>query len=340
MKAAFLTEPGRFDVSEIRNPEIAHDTDVLLKVDAVGICGSDLHYFRSSRIGDQVVKHPFIIGHECVCTVLDTGPAVTSVRAGGRVVVDPAVSCGKCDQCRNGRPNTCRHLRFLGCPGQLPGCLAEILCMPEACCYPIPDRMSAEEAVMIEPLSIALQAWDFVQSVHARKIGILGSGAIGLSVLLTAGSLGATQIFATDKVPARLEMAKTMGAGWIANPDETDAVDAAPFEADAVFECCGQQDAFLQGVRLLKPGGHFVMVGIPEEDDISVPIHEMRRKEIHLHNVRRQNSKMKEAVELALKERPQLGRMVTHRYGLHGVQQAFEKTSVYADGVVKAIVAP
>lgn len=340
MKAAFLTGPGQLSVSETSNAELRHDTDVLLDVGLVGLCGSDLHYFRTSRIGNQVVEYPFIIGHECVCTVQQTGSAVASVRPGDRVVVDPAISCGKCDQCRNGRPHTCRHLRFLGCPGQLPGCLAEILCMPEAGCYPIPDRMSAEEAVMIEPLSIALHAWDFVKSFHPRKIGILGAGPIGLSMLLTARSMGGTQVFTTDKIPARLDMAKKMGADWTANPGETDPVDAASFEADAVFECCGQQDAVLQGVRLLKPGGHLVVVGIPEEDDIRMPIHEMRRKEICLHNVRRQNGQMQKAIELALKELPKLRQMVTHCYGLHQIQEAFEKTAAYADGVVKAVAAP
>jgi len=340
MKAAFLTGPGQLTVSETSDAEIKSDTDVLLKVDAVGICGSDLHYFRTSRIGDQVVEYPFIIGHECVCTVQQTGLAVSSIQAGDRVVVDPAVSCGTCDQCRDGRSHTCRQLSFLGCPSQLDGCLSEMICMPESCCFPIPDLIADNEAVMIEPLSIALYAWDFVKSENVQKVGILGAGPIGLSVLLTGRSMGATHIFATDKASARLHMAKKLGAGWIANPDEIDVVEAAPFELDVVFECCGQPDAVLQGVHLLKPGGSLIMIGIPEEKDIQIPIHEMRRKEISLINVRRQNGKIQNTIEMALKILPQLKKVVTHRYELHQIQEAFENTAAYVDGVVKAVIYP
>ena len=338
MKAAYLTGPSRFEIREIPDPELSQDTDVFLKMELTGICGSDLHFFRNSRVGDKDIQYPFLIGHECVAIVEKTGKAVASVQPGYRVAVEPAVSCGNCDQCRDGRAHTCRNLGFLGSPDQLPGCLSEYLVMPEACCYPVPEVLTAEEAVFIEPVSIGLYCWELVRNVNSRKIGILGVGPIGLSVLLAARSRGATHIYATDKVPARLHTAKKMGAGWIANPDEIDVVEAAPHELDVVFECCGQTDAIVQAIYLLKPGGHLVIAGIPEEDNVTLPIHELRRREITIHNVRRQNEQMQPAIDLVLREQAQIRPLITHSYGLDDAQAAFENTADYTDGVVKAVI--
>jgi L-iditol 2-dehydrogenase len=124
------------EVQEVPDPKVVRDTDVLLKIEKVGICGSDVHYFETGRIGSQVVTFPFIVGHECAATVAGVGPAVTRVRVGEQVVVDPAIACHECDQCRRGRENTCFKTKFLGTPGQSEGCLCEYIVMPDECCYP------------------------------------------------------------------------------------------------------------------------------------------------------------------------------------------------------------
>ncbi|MCL5020562.1 MAG: alcohol dehydrogenase catalytic domain-containing protein [Bacteroidetes bacterium] len=125
MKAALLTEPGKFEIRQLPDPKIENDTDVLIRVKTVGVCGSDMHYYTTGRIGSQVVKYPFIVGHEAAGVVEKTGNGVTRVKPGQRIAIDPAVSCGKCDQCKSGRENTCRKLRFLGAPQQPDGAQCE-----------------------------------------------------------------------------------------------------------------------------------------------------------------------------------------------------------------------
>ena len=220
------------------------------------------------------------------------GKQVTRFKPGDLVVVDPSVSCGTCDQCRIGHFHTCRKVRFLGCPGQLEGCLCDFIVMPEDCCYSA-KGLTADQAALVEPLSIGHYAVQLSGDLKGKKIGILGSGPIGLSVLLAARIAGASAIYVTDRLDYRLEAARQQGATWTGNPDRTDIVldiiQREPLELDVVFECCGQQTAFDQAMKLCKPMGRIVIVGIPETDQSSFPVHDARRKGLTFINVRRQN---------------------------------------------------
>ena len=168
------------------SPRSRRPDDVLLQIDRVGICGSDVHYYLEGRIGNQILQYPATLGHECSGTVLETGSAVQGLKAGDRVAVDPAFPCGACDQCLSGRAHTCRRLLFMGSPGQAPGAAAERYVAPAACCAAIPASMSLDEAMLVEPLSIGLHAVRLSQLAAGMKIAILGAGPIGLSVLLCA----------------------------------------------------------------------------------------------------------------------------------------------------------
>ncbi|MGD2294844.1 MAG: alcohol dehydrogenase catalytic domain-containing protein [Candidatus Aminicenantes bacterium] len=342
MKSVRLSGIRRLEIEDLPEPKIENPTDVFLRVEAVGLCGSDLHYFLYGGIGDQVVQYPFTIGHECAAEVKETGPECTRVKPGDKVVVDPAVACGNCDQCRSGRRHTCRNLRFLGCPGQMEGCLSEFLVLPEVNCYPVSEGMTAAQKVLVEPLSIGLYAVNFLKDIQVLTIGILGSGPIGLSAILAARASGIQNIFATDKIEKRVEAAKTAGAVWAGNPDKTDIVKAITKKEvhglDAVLECCGDQEALDQGVELLKPGGRLLILGIPETDRITFDVHKMRRKEISLQNVRRQNRCVEEAVSLIQDGRVNVDFMATHAFSLEEAQKAFELLAGYADGVIKASV--
>jgi len=174
MKTFVLTGIREMEMREVPTPAIRNDTDVLLRLKAVGVCGSDVHYYKTGRIGSQVVQYPFAVGHECAAVVEQVGNGVTRVKPGDRVAIEPAISCGTCDQCVAGRPHTCRNLLFLGCPGQIAGCLSEYMVMPQACCFPIPAAMSFERAVLSEPLSIGVYAVKFCMAMGGARIGILG----------------------------------------------------------------------------------------------------------------------------------------------------------------------
>jgi L-iditol 2-dehydrogenase len=344
MRAALLTGIRKMEVREVPPPTIGKDTDVMLKILAVGICGSDIQYYATGRIGGDVVRLPFILGHECVAEVKNTGGKVRRVKPGDRVVVDPAITCGACDQCLGGRPNTCRNLLFLGCPGQIQGCLSEYIVMPESNCYPFDAVSKVERAVLAEPLSIGIYAVRLLGKPASSSVAVLGSGPIGLSVALAASDKGLLKIYMTDRIDARAEAARKAGAVWADNPDHSDIVaeilKMEPQGLDAVFECCGDQEALNQATELLKPGGSLMIVGIPETERIYFDPHRLRRKEIIIRHVRRQNGCIPAALDLIERLGNSLDFMVTHTFPLDESQKAFDLVENYREGVIKAIIRP
>lgn len=342
MKAMMLTGIRKMEMREVPAPRIANDKDVLLRLAVVGVCGSDIHYYTTGRIGSQVVQYPFTVGHECAAVVEQVGTAVKRVKPGDRVAVDPAVSCWKCDQCLSGRTHTCRNLRFLGCPGQGDGCLSEFIVMPEECCHPLPEGMTMEQAALSEPLSISFYSVNKSVEMAGAKIGVLGCGPIGLGVLVCAKAMGCGTVYATDKIDARLDVAMKAGACWTGNPDAVDLVSAVsekePLLLDAVFECCGQQDALDDAVAMLKPGGKLVLIGIPEIDRVSFVIDQMRRKELCVQNIRRQCECVEPTLAMMAKGRIIGDFMVTHRFPFEETKKAFDLVAAYGEGVVKAMI--
>jgi L-iditol 2-dehydrogenase len=341
MKSMQMTALKKLEPREIPAPKIVNPHDVLVKIAAVGVCGSDVHYYRTGRVGSQVVECPFILGHEAAGTVAEVGSAVKDVRPGMRVALDPAMPCHQCDQCREGRSHTCRNLRFLACPGQASGAFAEYLVMPEECCLPA-ENLTPEEAAFVEPLSIGLYAWRLAAAKPNAKAVILGSGPIGLSVLLSAKAHGAGTTYMTDLLPYRLECARRSGADWIGNPRQEDVAAAVqkrePLGVDCAFECAGEQETLDQAVQMLKPGGLLVMVGIPEFERVSFSADFVRRKEIRIQNVRRQNGCAVAALELLTRIKARVNPLITHRYPLAQTQTAFDLVDKYEGGVVKAMV--
>jgi L-iditol 2-dehydrogenase len=308
----------------------------------VGVCGSDIHYFTNGRIGSQVVRFPFIIGHEAAGIVERTAKNVTRVEPGQMIAIDPAVSCGQCDQCRAGRENTCRKLLFLGAPKQLDGCMREYLVIPERCCYPIADTMTLEQAALAEPLSIALYTVEKSHVPPKAAVAVLGCGPIGMAVLHALRAEEAGNVYVTDKVQDRLAMAGKLRPRWSGQPDRVNIVREIsalePLLLDVVYECSGDPAVIGQAVQLLKPGGRLVLVGIPDADEISFPIHELRRKEITVVNIRRQANCTRKAVDMLASRRIVLDALVTHRFRLEEAQEAFRLVADYRDGVMKAMI--
>ncbi len=343
MQAAYLTGIRQFEIRDIPMPEINNAGDVLLRIDEVGVCGSDMHYYSTGRIGnEQVVEFPWIVGHECAATVEQVGGEVENLIPGQRVAVDPLVTCGQCDQCLANRPHTCRNQMFLGCPCQLPGAMVEYLVMPAECCLPVPDSMSGKQTVLTEPFAIALWACHLAGDLNGASVGILGSGPIGLCVLAAAKSTGAKRCYVTDLIDERLEMASRQGAGWAGCPEKQDIVADIlkdnPKGLDFVFECAGEQETVDQAAGLLAPGGMLLLLGIPEFDKWSLPTHGMRRKELSVRNVRRQNGMTSEAIRMVADRDVVLDSLVTHHFSLDKSKEAFDLVADYHDGVVKAII--
>lgn len=343
MKAIKLTGIRKMEIMEVPDPQIVQPNEVRIKMKTIGVCGSDVHYYETGRIGSQVVEYPFTVGHEGAGCVEAVGSAVTSLQPGDRVAIEPAMSCGTCDQCLAGRPHTCRRLKFLGCPKQAEGCLSEYIVMPESCCFPIGEDMSYDEAAISEPLAIGVYAVKLSIPMPGARVGILGTGPIGLSVLLPARAQGAAAVYVTDKIEGRLELARRAGAVWGGNPDREDVVQAVkelePGGLDVVFECCGQQEALDQAIEMLKPGGKLLLIGIPPTTDrVSFLIDKLRHKEICIQNVRRQNHCVRPALEMIARGEVDIRIMATHRFPFEKTKEAFELVSSYGDGVLKAMI--
>ncbi len=342
MKSMVLTGIRQMKMIEVPDPKIVHDTDVLIKMQRVGVCGSDIHYYTTGKIGSQVVEYPFPVGHEGSGIVMEIGKKVKSVKIGDEIAIEPAMPCWNCDQCNVGRPHTCRNLRFLGCPGQADGCLSEYIVMPETSCFKLEKGMNLDDGALSEPLAIGVYAVKQSIPMQDAAIGILGFGPIGMSVLLPAMAQGAKTVFITDKIAGRLDKARSMGVTYACNPYEEDIVskvaELEPNMLDVVFECCGKQEAFENAIDILKPGGKLMMIGIPEFDFWQVSADKGRRKEITFTNVRRQNHALEPTLEMMKNKVFDARQMMTHRFKFEQTKEAFDLVDHYADGVMKAMI--
>ena len=342
MKSQMLTGIRTMACCQVDAPKVINDTDVLLKIEYVGVCGSDVHYYETGRIGSQVVRYPYAVGHECSATVVEVGPAVKTLQKGEPVVVEPAVSCGQCDQCRAGRPHTCQNLKFLGCPGQIDGCLAEYLVMPAECCFPTKNRISLQQGVLCEPFAIGVYAVQQSRIRPGQTAAVFGAGPIGLSCLKAAQAQGVERIYVTEIIPERMEIARNAGSVWVGNPDAENVVRAMahlePGGIDVAFECAGRQETLDQAVDMLKPGGTLMLIGIPRAERISFCPDSIRRKEISMVNVRRQNHCTQKAMDLIAEGKVDLDFMITHTFEFNQSQRAFDLVADYKDGVVKALI--
>ena len=341
MRKILLTDIRTFSIVEETKPSLSSASDVLIKISAVGICGSDVHYYKTGRIGDQIIQFPFTLGHECSGIVEEVGENVTTVRAGDRIAIDPAIFCGTCDQCLTGRYHTCRNLKFLGNPKEIEGSLKEYLILPETCCFKLPDTVSLNDGIGVEPLTVGLHASCFNQG--EKSCAILGFGPIGLCTFYAQNYRNpGMDIFVTDKIDDRVSYALNKGAKWAGNPLKhnvvKEIVNHYPQGVDTVYECCGQQEAINQAIELLIPGGQLIIIGIHEEDAIEFDTHKMRRKEISVQNVRRQNEKYPEALELLAKKLIDFSGFISHKFKIDQIQEGFELVEGYRDGVIKAII--
>ncbi len=344
MKAAYLTGKQKIEILETEKPKIERPIDVLIKIKSVGVCGSDRHYFIDGNIGRQVIKYPHIIGHECAGMVEEVGSAVTEVKVGDRVAVDPAIACGKCYYCIHGQQNFCLNLVFLSVPGEIEGCMKEYLVMPQENAILLDSRLSFEDGAMLEPLGICLYAVEQYGVSGGDAVAILGSGPIGLLTMQTAKACGASTAFATDRVSERVDMARRLGADYSGNPDETDVVGeimerTAGFGVDVAFECAGEQETMDQCIEIAKKGGAIVVIGIHSPEVIlNVNSEQIRRKGLTIKGIRRQVHQMEPAMRMVAAGQIDVRTMVTHRAPLERSDEIYEKIAYYKDGAVKAMI--
>jgi len=341
MKTIVLTGIRKFEQREVPKPTPAKG-EVLIRIRYVGICGSDLHYWSQGKIGSKVVKYPFVIGHECAGEIAGLGAEVTGLKLGQRVAVDPSVSCGQCESCRVGRQNICAHVRFLGTP-PVEGAFKEFLSMPAENVFPLPDNISLEEGVLLEPFAVGLYAKILSSLQPGDTVAVMGCGPIGLSVLSAAKAAGASEIFVTDLIDNRLATARQMGTDFTYNAGKGDVANFIMEKTggrgvDVSFEAAGEQAAVSDAVASTRTGGKCVIIGIPAKDTIEINVDIARRREIPIINVRRQNHTTARAINLVAKGKVCLKNMLTHRFKLEEIDTAFDLAGQRKDGIIKAVI--
>ena len=294
--------------------------EALVRVTAVGICGSDIHWFLEGGIGESRVTQPLILGHECA------GVIASGERRGERVAVDPGIPCGTCDFCQEGHPNLCANVYFAGCDTD-DGALREYVAWPTRGLHPLPAALSDADGAMLEPLGVALFSVDLAHLKPGMTVGVFGCGPIGLLVLQVARVAGATRLIATDKLAHRREAARSLGATVFPASDGRESADVLAATdgrgVDVAFEVAGANEAVEAAIAAVRPGGKVILVGIPTEDQTAFNAHTARRKGLTIKLVHRMQHTYPRAIRLVEQGLVDVRSLVTHRFPLAETKQAY-----------------
>jgi L-iditol 2-dehydrogenase len=347
MTAVRLYGPKDLRVDQVPHPGAPGPDQALLRITAVGVCGSDLHTYQDGRIGDTTVVEPLILGHEFAAVVEAIGPGEgldgnhKPLAVGARVAVDPGQPCGRCELCELGHPNLCRRLHFCGLYPD-PGSLSQYMLMPTHCCFPVPPAIDDASAALLEPLGVAIHATDLAKLRVAESVAILGAGPIGLCLLQTVRASGASPLYVVDQFPWRLALAEELGAIPInfRDQDPIAAVQAATGGrgVDVVIEAAWADHSIQQAAEMARLGGRLVLVGIPGDNRFVMNHATARRKGLTIRMSRRMKHVYPRAIRLVESGLVNLNALISHRYPLAETPQAFALNDAYADQVVKVII--
>ncbi|MEN6355448.1 MAG: NAD(P)-dependent alcohol dehydrogenase [Armatimonadota bacterium] len=316
--------------------------EVQIQIKSVGICASDLHYYREARIGTTTITDPIVMGHEASGVITALGEGVESLKVGDRVAIEPAKPCGQCEYCKSGHFNVCRGVQFFGTP-PVDGCLRDYITWPAELALKVPDLISFDEAAMVEPLAVGVYAVDLASISAGDTIAIFGVGAIGLSVLQAAKVAGVGRIIVTDPVPARRELAIELGADAALDPHSQDVEKelaglTGSRGVDIAFECAGVPETLVDAGNVVHPLGKIVVVGIPDEDAYSFEASNARRKQLSVIFVRRSNLTAERSIDLISSGKMNVTCYGRHHFPLEKTAQAMDAAIAKSDGVIRAIV--
>ncbi|WP_128330797.1 NAD(P)-dependent alcohol dehydrogenase [Apibacter sp. HY039] len=341
-KGAFMDRIDHMIIKEIPVPEITTD-QVLIKVEYVGICGSDVHYFHDGRCGTFVVEDKeFMLGHECAGTVIAVGSEVTHLTTGDRVCVEPGITCGKCEFCKSGRYNLCPDVKFLATP-PVQGCYERYLAFPADLCYRLPKNISTRVGALIEPLSTCMYSAQLGEVTVGDTVVILGAGCIGLLILMCCKARGASKVIVCDLESIRLDKAKELGADYVINGREKDLLAeinriTGNRGADVVFEAAGNSVTIAQTPHVVCQGGLIVLVGMAAEEEITYNFGLIMAKEARIKSQFRFVNTFPKAIASVESGLIPLEKIITHEYSLDQIQDAFEACIYDKSNVVKAII--
>lgn len=342
-KGAFMRGTDKMIIKDIPVPEI-NDDQVLVSLEYVGICGSDVHYFHSGTCGPFKVdlSQDYMLGHECAGTVAAIGKNVTTLKVGDKVCLEPGITCGECEFCKGGKYNLCPDVEFLATPPYA-GCNEEYIAFPENMCFKLPENVSTKEGALIEPLSVGFHAANQGDVQVGDTVLILGGGCIGLVTLLSCKAHGAGTIILADAVDAKLQKAKEMGATYVVDVKTQDTIEFVNEVTngrgvDKVFECAGSPVTIAQTPFAVCKGGTIVLVGLAAQEEINYNFAQIMDKEAEIKSVFRYRNIYPKAVSAVAAGAIDVGQIVTHEFELEDIQAAYEEALVNKTDLVKAVI--
>ena len=341
MKTAVMLGIGKMGFEEREIPQVKED-EVLVKLEYVGICGSDLHYYESGAIGDYVVNPPFVLGHEPGGTVVEVGRNVKHLKAGDRVALEPGKTCGHCEFCKTGRYNLCPDVVFFATP-PVDGVFQEYVAHEAELCFKLPDNVSTMEGALIEPLAVGFHAAMQGGARAGQTAVVMGAGCIGLVTMMALKAMGVTKVYTVDIMEKRLQKALELGADGVINAGQADAVEEVRKLTDGkgcdlVIETAGTQATTVQAIRMTKKGAAIVLVGYSKSGEMTLPMSLALDKELTFKTVFRYRHIYPMAIDAVAAGKVNLKGIVTDIFTLDEIQKAMDHSVNNKADIVKAVV--
>lgn len=333
MRAAVLEGSEHIAVRDVPVPDVGAN-DVLVRIESVGVCGSDVHYYHEGRIGDFVVEQPIILGHEAAGTIVAVGSAVPPGRVGQRVTIEPQRPCRQCVQCRAGRYNLCPDIQFYATP-PIHGAFAQFQTIATDFAYELPEQISMAAGALCEPLSVGVAATRKAGIELGSRLLVSGAGPIGLVMVQVARAMGAAEVYVSDVSAERRMTAQRFG-GIPLDPASPDV----PFDAlevDAFIDASGAPAAIYGGIRSVRAAGRVVLVGMSNSDP-TIPIGRVQSRELLIEGVFRYANTWPQAISLLVTGLVNLDSMVTSTFGLDDVEAALREATLPSS--IKVVVNP
>jgi L-iditol 2-dehydrogenase len=340
-RAAYMTGLNKMEIRDIAVP-VPQEKEVLVKLEYVGICGSDVHYLEHGKIGGFVVNGDFILGHECAGTIAAVGSDVKDLKVGDRVALEPGITCGQCEFCKTGKYNLCPDVEFLATP-PYHGSLMNYIAFPENMCFKLPDNVTTKEGALVEPLAVGMHAAAQGGVRLGDKVVVLGAGCIGLVTLLACKAYGATEVIVVDVIEKRLEYAKKLGATHVINAKNVNTIEkikelTGGKGADKVIETAGSEITIKQTRYAVKRGGTIVLVGLAPKDIIEFDFMQVMTKEVEIKSVFRYRNIYPAAIQAIADGKIDVKGIVTHEFDFENSKKAFDFVIENKTDVVKAVI--
>ncbi len=341
MKTAVMLGIGQMGFEERKIP-VPKDNEVLVKLEYVGICGSDLHYYETGAIGDYVVKPPFVLGHEPGGTVVEVGKNVKHLKAGDKVALEPGKTCGHCEFCKTGNYNLCPDVVFFATP-PVDGVFQEYVAHEADLCFKLPENVSTLEGALIEPLAVGFHAAMQGGAKAGQTAVVMGAGCIGLVTMMALKAMGVSKVYVADIMEKRLQKALELGADGVINAASCDAVEEVrrltdQRGCDLAVETAGTQITTVQTIHMTKKGAAIVLVGYSKSGEMTLPMSLALDKELTFKTVFRYRHIYPMAIDAVASGRVNLKGIVTDVFGLNEAQKAMDYSVNHKADIVKAVI--